>query len=271
MRYNSENAATVLQLVEGGLKETGSAEDRLHQLWLTLLFSRARALLNGVRLACGDQVLGGVFKGMALTGDALELYRTPVLLGCYEHELHPVVEKLIAGNYTRILNIGCSVGYYAVGLALRMPQVTVEAFDISPEAQKKCAELARLNGVQERVHISGLFKGEDFASYVDGKTLVVMDIEGGEKDLLDPVRYPALRKMDVLVELHDLIDPAISQTVIDRFAPSHSMEFIRNRNLLPDASAFLPEGQYLDPFDHLLLGWECRDGETPWGVFVAKE
>ena len=270
MRYNSENAGTILRLVEGCLSESIPADVKIRKVWWTLLFSRARALSNGVRQISGDQVLGGVFKGMTLTNAALELYRAPYLLGCYEHELHQTVEKLIAGNYTRILNIGCSVGYYAVGLALRMPHVTVEAFDISADAQKNCADLARLNGVQDRIHISGLFDGEKFASYADGKTLVVMDIEGGEKDLLDPVRFPALQKMDVLVELHDLIDPTISPVISDRFAASHTAEFIRNRNVLPDASVFLPEGQYLDPFDHLLLGWEGRDGETPWGVFTAK-
>ena len=271
MQYNSENAVVILRLLESVFKEETPPEYKLKKAWHTLLFSRSRALTNGVRQMCGDQVLGGVFKGMTLTDEALSVHRSPFLLGCYEHELHPVLEKLIAGKYTRILNIGCSVGYYAVGLALRMPQVTVDAFDISSDAQKQCAHLAQVNGVQDRVSVSGQFYGDDFAAYADSKTLVVMDIEGGEKDLLDPVRFPALRKMDVLVELHDVLDATLSKTVCDRFAESHAVDLIPNRNVLPDTSVFLPSDQYLDPFDHLLLGWESREGATPWGVFLARE
>jgi hypothetical protein len=208
---------------------------------------------------------------MILTKEALLIYQAPMLLGCYEHELHPVFKSVIAGTHTHILNIGCSVGYYAVGLAVRMPNATIEAFDIDAEARRKCLDMARANGVEDRVSVSGQFYGDDFAKYKDKNTLVLMDIEGAEKDLLNPEKYPSLRKMDVIVELHDLMDPTISKTISDRFASSHTIEIIKNRTSLPDVSKLLPEDYYLDPYDHILMGWECRDGKTPWGVFRVKK
>ena len=59
------------------------------------------------------------------------------------------MKKLLPTDYARILNIGCSVGYYAVGLAVRMPHVIVEAFDIDAEARRKCLDMAQANGVEE--------------------------------------------------------------------------------------------------------------------------
>jgi len=207
---------------------------------------------------------------MALTEAAISAYLSPILLGCYEHELHPVFEKVVAGKYARVLNIGCSVGYYAVGLAYRMPKTSIEAFDIDPQAQKHCRDMANNNNVADRVSVSGLFCGDDFAKYKAEKTLVLMDIEGGEKDLLDPEKYPALQKMDIIVEMHDLLDATISTVLRTRFAPTHTVEIFKNRASLPEIEKLLPENYYLDPYDHFVLGWERRDGRTPWGVFRAK-
>ena len=268
MDYNSENATAILKMVEESLKRPDEPPKRFKKLWWTILYARARALSSGLRLITGDKVHGGPFKDMALTEEAIKQYSSPLLLGCYEHELHPTVETLIARDYDTILNIGCSVGYYAVGFARRCPRTRIEAYDIDPQARNKCADLAQANNVSDRVIISGQFYGDQFAACAGKKTLALVDIEGAETSLLDPDQYPALRHMDLLVELHDVFDPTISQKISDRFRPTHNIEIIKNRNFLPDVSTLLPN--YIDPFDQLLLGWEGRDGETPWGVFIAK-
>ena len=271
MDFSPEGAQAILQLVDNCLASNEPAPGKLKKLWWSLLYIHARALAHDLRRVVGDKVVGGPFKGMQLTEDVIVSYRSPILLGCYERELHPVFEKIIARNYTRILNIGCSVGYYAVGLARSMPNTLVEAFDIDPEARAKCTALAQANGVQDRIHISGEFRGENFASYTGQNSLVLMDIEGAEADLLDPVKYPALQTMDVIVELHDAIDPTLSQTICARFAQSHKIELIQSRNYMPDTSSFLPNNQNLDYIDQFLLGWEGRSGATPWGIFWAEQ
>jgi len=270
MNYSEQQAEIILRAAESCLRENTAPAFKLKKLWWTLLATRSQVLTNGLLPLTGMKVYDGPFKGMIVTEPALNQYRTTVLLGCYEQELHPTFEKIISTPYTRILNIGCSVGYYTVGLALRMPHITVEAFDTDPVAQKACMKMAQANHVQDRVRVSGEFHGEDFAKYSDEKTLVLMDIESGEVPLLDPMRYPALQKMDVIVELHDLMDPTISKTVSERFIPSHKVEIVKNHTTLPDISALLPETYYLDPFDQLLLSWEGHDGSTPWGIYIAK-
>ncbi|MFA5041491.1 MAG: class I SAM-dependent methyltransferase [Bdellovibrionales bacterium] len=270
MNYSPAEADLALKRIAELMKNDDPPALCAKKICWTLMSVRGQALGNGLRLLVGDKVYAGPFKDMVLTNDAFFAYGSPVLLGCYEHELHPVFEKVFTDDYTHVLNIGCSVGYYAVGLARRMPHVTVEAFDIDPEARRKCLDMARANNVEDRVRVSGEFLGKDFANYGDKKTLVLMDIECAEKELLDPEKFPALRKMDVIVEMHDLLDGTISKILTDRFAPSHTINVVRNRPIMPDVGGLLPEDYYLDPYDNFLMGWEWRDGKTPWGVFRAK-
>ena len=71
-------------------------------------------------------------------------------------------------------------------MAKRMPNTRVLAYDLNPKAQQICRELATKNGVSDRVQVGGLFQPSDFASYASQHVLVLCDIEGAEKDLLDP-------------------------------------------------------------------------------------
>jgi ribosomal protein L11 methylase PrmA len=76
-------------------------------------------------------------------------------VGTYELELSDIIEKIVRHGYTRVLNIGCAEGYYAIGLALRDPAVEVFAFDTDPLSRMQTRRLARLNRVSHRVHVEG--------------------------------------------------------------------------------------------------------------------
>ncbi|MDP9128203.1 MAG: hypothetical protein M3N08_08100 [Pseudomonadota bacterium] len=270
MHYTPDLATHVLAETDLVLKRTEPDIIKVDLLWNTLAFFRANVLAILLRNTIGPKVYSGPFKGMSLTPAVMVKTFGPVLTGCYEHELHETFEKIIPQPYARILNIGCAFGYYSTGLALRMPGIPIEAFDISVDEQKRCHDMAVLNGVQDRIKVGGEFRGEDFAAYADQKTLLLVDIEGAETTLLDPERYPALKQMDVIVELHDLFDATISKTITARFAPTHDIEIIRNRSTLFDFTAITGEASYTDPFDGLIITWERRDGPTPWAVMRAR-
>src|ERR1700751_5228426 len=69
----------------------------------------------------GEQILEGPFEGMKYPYDVVLSSCVPKLVGCYEEELHSVIEQIIRGRYSIVVNVGCAEGYYAVGLALKMP------------------------------------------------------------------------------------------------------------------------------------------------------
>lgn len=144
------------------------------------------------------------------------------------------------------------------------------AFDLNPKAQETCKALAKKNGVADRIQIGALFKLEDFTAYAGQKVLVLCDIEGGEKDLLDPEKAPALKGMDLIVESHDCLLPGITQTLIDRFQASHAITLVQDngQRQLHNAPAWFNNLAHLD---QLLATWEWRSGPTPWLVMKAKE
>jgi hypothetical protein len=228
---------------------------------------RALLLQNTLLQAYGPTILGGPFAGMSFVRQVAEGCCVPKLLGCYEEELHPYVEEAVLRDYTQVLNIGVAEGYYAVGLARRMPGAKIFAFDIDDNAQQTCAAVARSNGVAERVQVGGLFRGEDFERYAEKRTLLVCDIEGAERQLLDPYMYPALQRMDVIVELHDCLIPGLSTEVVSRFEATHDVTLVKQAGR---GAPLPPLFDNLSHLDRLLAVWEWRSGPTPWAVMIAR-
>lgn len=214
------------------------------------------------------QVSGGPFVGMTYDLRASEGGFPARLLGAYEASLHPVIEGVIAARPARILDIGCAEGYYAVGLARRLPGTQVIARDADPRARALCAELARRNGVAARVEVGGLLTQADLHALTGPGTFVLCDIEGAEDDLLDPVRAPALRRTDILVEVHEGMVPGLTDRLTARFAPSHAVTRI-GRTLAPDALPAMTEGW--GDLDRLLALWEWRAAPTPWLWLQARD
>ena len=66
-------------------------------------------------------VRNGPFAGMRYPGvQSVCSTIVPKLIGCYEKELHSVIELICSQQYNSVVDIGCAEGYYAVGLAMRL-------------------------------------------------------------------------------------------------------------------------------------------------------
>ena len=233
------------------------------------LLSKWRSVLiqNTLLQQQGTVVMQGPLAGMDFLPQSAEGCHIAKLLGCYEQPLQPFIEQAITNAYPTILNIGCAEGYYAVGMAKRMPNTQVLAFDLNPKAQEVCAALAQKNAVSDRVKVGALFKPEDFETHRNQKVLVLCDIEGAENELLNPEAAPALKGMDIIVESHECLIPGITKVLIDRFKDTHQITLINDdgqRNLQQAPQWF----NNLAHLDQLLATWEWRSGATPWLVMT---
>ena len=129
----------------------------LPRVYETLRTARdKRGLRQGFREISADKdlvVQSGPFRGMRyppqLTSADTLLSDTvvPKLLGSYEAEPDGALMRVFEREYRHIIHIGCAEGYYAVGLALRLPDTPVFAFDINSTNSASCIEMARMNGV----------------------------------------------------------------------------------------------------------------------------
>jgi hypothetical protein len=77
-------------------------------------------------------------------------------------------------------------------------------FDLNPEALKASAQLALHNAVHKRIRFGIECDHGQLNALCQNHTLVVCDIEGGEKDLIDPAFAPNLHFADLLIELHPI-------------------------------------------------------------------
>ena len=173
-------------------------------------------------------VLTGPFQGMLYIDETVWGLVPPKWLGEYEIELTDIIEEIIHHRYSRILNIGCAEGYYAVGLALRDRICEIFAFDIDPICRAQTRRLADLNQVADRIHVRGECKHDQLSDVIKGNTLILSDIEGDEVILLDPAKVPALRYVDLLIEIHEQAGNGgktdAEALIIDRFGRSHTIE-----------------------------------------------
>jgi class 3 adenylate cyclase len=241
--------------------------DELNEVLRRLGRWRSRLLANTYVAHHGPVVMQGLFAGMTYLTAASEGALVPRLLGTYESELHPHIRQIAEAGLDCVVNVGCAEGYYAVGLARLVEGVEVYAFDTDPGAQKACADLAAKNGVEARVTVGGEFKPEDFERFAGRRTLVMMDVEGAEPDLLDLQRAPALGAMSVIVETHDVYRQAARGQLMVRFASSHDIAVVEQQ---PKTLAYPPWLKDLPHLDQLLAVWEWRVRPTPWLVMRPR-
>jgi len=169
------------------------------------------------------RLIGGAFKGMSYLDSSLGSELVPKLLGLYERELTPIIEEIIAMKPAVVIDIGAAEGYFAVGLAVRIPGVRIVAFEMDERGRSMIAELARRNSVLGRIDIRGKCEPETLRNTIDevGDCVIICDSEGYEDPLLNPAVVQALGRLPILVEVHEFIISGMGQELRRRFAPTH--------------------------------------------------
>lgn len=166
------------------------------------------------------QVQSGPFTGMTLLREQAwaDGALAPMLLGCHEEELHVVLEeeilRLQVMPHPIIVNIGCAEGYYAVGLAKRLPQATIYAIDVNDKCLELAKKTADANGVS-------LVIGEELGKIFECSDLIVSDCEGAEVLYLNLDEHPGLRNTTMIVEVHTNINQDTHTILYERFARTH--------------------------------------------------
>jgi len=197
---------------------------------------RFRHVPNPKIAACIDQlfpdlkVKNGPFKGMRYptaqaTGSAL----LPKLLGSYESELYPIINNMLKKEYTDIVDVGSAEGYYAIGFGMRFPKAKVYAFEANEAGRHTCEEMAKINGITDRLQLGGFCDDKTLLSLsLKNKALIISDCEGYEKNLLTPEVAHFLKSHDLLVEIHDLMDTEIASSLRLRFEKTHRIQVVES-------------------------------------------
>lgn len=153
------------------------------------------------------------------------------LLGAYEHVLHCAIEDIINSKPKVVINVGCADGYYALGLALRLPEAKVFGCDIHTIAENALMSNARNNGLENQVEYINNVHHKELNEKIVPNTVLVVDCEGFEIDLLDIKHVPGLANCRILVECHDFIGTPITNILINRFDKTHYIDNIKEGDI----------------------------------------
>lgn len=250
------------------IKETPFPKGLYHARQAQIYFDRITANSTQTLL-----VQSGPFKGLNYTGiKAGGSAYYPKILGCYEKEISHIFTEP-NWIYDNFIDIGCGEGYYISGVKYLFPATKVYGFDVSKSAISEALRLAKVNCLEKDMEIHCKVFDFDILRSLKGRSLLMIDIEGGELDfLLKLVAFAKLyhinlSEVDFLIELHPMYSIDSSQKaldIIDTRIPQKRVNIIRS---VPDFEKALfikdKDLNILDASTRFLLLRE-RSMPTPW-------
>lgn len=167
-----------------------------------------------------SQVTAGPFNGLAYPADVRPWIGAPTLKrgGVYERSM---VDRLVGllVTATAFVDVGASDGYYAIGVALTgLPTVAYESSRIQ---RRNLARTAAAN----RVDLTIRGHCRQLPTVAPG-TLLLIDVDGAEADLIDPHAVDRLRQAAIVVELHEGARPGVTNLIQARLAATHHVEIV---------------------------------------------
>ncbi len=148
----------------------------------------------------------------------------PLFVGALPKEYLPSIPEVAAvlRNGGRIVDVGCGIGWSAIGVALAHPRVTVDGFDLDAASIHRARENAEAAGVADRVR----FHHQDAADAT------------GSYDLVTAYEC-----------IHDLPHPVAVLTAMRRLAGPGGVVLVMDENV---AETFTAPG---DEVEQLMYGW----------------
>jgi len=174
-------------------------------------------------------VQAGPFRGMRYIARAHGSALAPKIAGTYEQEIQPYLAKLRAINPDVFVDIGAAEGYYAVGAAFARWFPRIIAYESDDTARRDLAALMTLNQVDPaRIDVRGTCAAGALNTLLADclRPAVLMDAEGHELLLLDPLRVPHLARCHLLVEHHDFLVPGLRDEICQRMGGTHDITLI---------------------------------------------
>jgi hypothetical protein len=199
---------------------------------------------SALEIQSHGRIMGGLFKGLRAPPSGISPGYYTLLVGTYETSLVPIIEAIIARQPPLVVVAGAHWGYYALGIAMRCEGSHIIAYEKDRSRAEALRKYRRLNSLQERVELRGLCTAHSLAQDLASaeNSVLIMDVEGDEDILLDPVHAPGLLRTEIVVELHEHLVPGVTERLRNRFARSHKQV------LLP----------YLHTVDPCTLKWTSK-------------
>jgi hypothetical protein len=175
-----------------------------------------------------------------------------MLLGVWEKEISFIWDSL--NDFKCIIDVGAAEGFYAVGIARKYPDKKIYAYEMNSMTKKLLKEVVSDNLVTN-IEICGKCEFSNLRELgvnLNG-SLIIMDCEGHEIELLNDRSPSILKNTSIVVELHEMYVPGCTNKLKERFSPTHVIKEIEGKQRgINDWPSQLKLLRYLYPNELLL-------------------
>lgn len=201
-----------------------------------MTFSPTVYLQNKLFKYSNYQIIDGYFKGIKYgTREGLSF---AIIAGTYEKELFPILDDL--KNFNNLIVIGAGDGYYAAGLLKKFSNLSLFAFEILSDRKVNLVNNLSRNNIDEKNYT--LYDDASIDNLqsllqkfpTKDKNFIIIDVEGFEEVLLNPLLIPELNNCTILVEIHDHLVPKVGALIKTRFKSHINQTFKTTERTVSD-------------------------------------
>jgi len=224
------------------------------------LFYNLTKNYNNFINSIGTDIINGPFKGMKYISESVGSCHMPKILGIYENEIYPTLLNFLS-NSDLFVEIGAAEGYYAVGSAIKYPNLNVIAFEMDKTGRQYISNLKKRNNV-DNVEIRKKFSDVDFFSIQKSaynRITYLIDIEGEEINIFSKY-HNHFNNSYFIIEIHDRVSNEIESYLKRFYSNTHNTYIIPIKDKsISDLSIKIPTLLKLFKnkliYKHLLSEW----------------
>jgi len=186
-----------------------------------------KKILSNLKL----RAVSGLFRGTRCEFTDSGAGIVSKLAGTYELELHPALSAAIARKPEVVVNIGAAEGFYVSALARKLPSSKFIAFEAMDSWHHHLRRNLKINGVNNRCDLRGFCSVNDFENVIcelgSQSSFVLMDIEGGEFDLITHSIMQNSQHIEFLIEIHDWQSQQKGDDLVALLQKTHEVSIIQ--------------------------------------------
>lgn len=185
-------------------------------------------------------IIDGPFKGLHYVDKAVGSTYLHKMAGYYEAVLIPFIQEAFNKDIKNILDIGAAEGYYTTGFGKHFPEASIVAFEIEDDGRRLIQEMYNINNLTNTIHILGEATNQNIVNYITPNTLLICDIEGAEKDILNIENKDIYKNIEYgIIELHDDFIAGCEESVKSYFQDTHNVDIVTFKFANPQEFTFL--------------------------------
>jgi hypothetical protein len=196
--------------------------------------------------------------------------RAAMLFGVYEREVLALLVEC-ADRYDHLIDVGAADGYYAVGALASNLFRAVVCYEASERGRATIRKSAAENEVLDRLEVRGRAEEafcDELPQELVARSVLLVDIEGGEFEILTPAVFRKFRCSVVIIEIHDWLreDPIASLAALRQAASeTHGIEVVhmggRDLSSFPELLGYPDNLRWIvcsEGRARLMEWWVCR-------------